>query len=110
VTRIIEPLASRCAKFRFKPLSIESMVARMNYIATSESVSLGPGALDTIMTVAEGDMRKAVTFLQSAHQLAGTAPVSVALIDDLTSQVFPSYDIFFVITADNVFPYGLSDS
>jgi replication factor C subunit 2/4 len=63
------------------------MVARMNFIATSESVSLGEGALDTIMTVAEGDMRKAVTFLQSAHQLAGDSPVSVALIEDLTSQV-----------------------
>jgi replication-associated recombination protein RarA len=33
VTRIIEPLASRCAKFRFKTLSIQSMIARLTYIA-----------------------------------------------------------------------------
>jgi hypothetical protein len=32
VTRIIEPLASRCAKFRFQPLPTESMVARLTYI------------------------------------------------------------------------------
>lgn len=33
VTRIIEPLASRCAKFRFKTLSHESMINRLTYIA-----------------------------------------------------------------------------
>jgi replication factor C subunit 2/4 len=38
VTRLIEPLASRCAKFRFKPLPAESMRERLNYIA-SESKS-----------------------------------------------------------------------
>jgi replication factor C subunit 2/4 len=29
VTRVIEPLASRCAKFRFKPLPIEAMQSRL---------------------------------------------------------------------------------
>lgn len=33
VTRLIEPLASRCAKFRFKSLPIESMKDRLNQIA-----------------------------------------------------------------------------
>ena len=33
VTRVIEPLASRCAKFRFKPLPIEAMRSRMTEIA-----------------------------------------------------------------------------
>lgn len=33
VTRVIEPLSSRCAKFRFKPLPVESMKNRMRDIA-----------------------------------------------------------------------------
>jgi replication factor C subunit 2/4 len=33
VTRIIEPLASRCAKFRFKPLPVVSMKSRIYEIA-----------------------------------------------------------------------------
>jgi len=33
VTRVIEPLASRCAKFRFKQLPIDSMVTRIKDIA-----------------------------------------------------------------------------
>ena len=33
VTRVIEPLASRCAKFRFKNLPIDSMISRLEHIA-----------------------------------------------------------------------------
>jgi len=33
VTRVIEPLASRCAKFRFKNLPVDSMIARLEHIA-----------------------------------------------------------------------------
>lgn len=38
VSRIIEPLASRCAKFRFKPLDSVSATNRLKYIAAKESV------------------------------------------------------------------------
>ena len=38
VTRIIEPLASRCAKFRFRPLSRETMEGRLRSIAQAEEV------------------------------------------------------------------------
>lgn len=88
VTRIIEPLASRCAKFRFKSLSVDSMTNRLNFIAQSEGVKLAEGALATLMTASGGDMRKAVTFLQSSHQLAGgDGTVTSPMILDLTSAV-----------------------
>lgn len=38
--RIIEPLASRCAKFRFKPLSEEIMSSRITYISNEEGLNL----------------------------------------------------------------------
>ncbi|RYG54701.1 hypothetical protein EON66_06795 [archaeon] len=37
---IIEPLASRCSKFRFKPLEMDSMMTRLKYIAHAEGVDV----------------------------------------------------------------------
>ena len=36
VSRIIEPLASRCAKFRFKPLHMAQMSDRISHICERE--------------------------------------------------------------------------
>jgi len=75
VTRIIEPLASRCAKFRFAPLPVESMKARIMYIASEEQCHFEEGTedevVDEILELSQGDMRRAVTTLQSAHSLSG---------------------------------------
>lgn len=39
------------------------------------------------MSASGGDMRKAVTFLQSSHQLSGGAPVSMKMVTDIGGQV-----------------------
>ena len=75
VTRIIEPLASRCAKFRFQPLPVESMKQRILYIAQEEQCRFeddqAEEVIEEILTLSQGDMRRAVTTLQSAHSLSG---------------------------------------
>lgn len=87
VTRIIEPLASRCAKFRFRPLPVQSMVERMTQIAVKENIRLAEGAMDSILRVSGGDMRKAVTYLQSSSQLCGDSAISSALVIDISGEV-----------------------
>jgi len=72
VSRIIEPLASRCAKFRFRPLSIDSLHSRLSMIRDSEGVKgVTNEVLDALIEVSHGDMRKAITYLQSLHRLYG---------------------------------------
>lgn len=80
VTRIIDPLASRCSKFRFKSLDQGNAKKRLEDIAENENVNLEEGTVDTLIRCSEGDLRKAITFLQSAARLVGAmkAPHSKA--------------------------------
>lgn len=71
VTRIIDPLASRCSKFRFKSLDKANAGKRLEEIAEKEGVKLGEGSVDALVRCSEGDLRKAITFLQSAARLMG---------------------------------------
>ncbi len=76
VTRIIDPLASRCSKFRFKMLDQGNAKKRLEDIAKNESVKLEDRALDALIKCSEGDLRKAITFLQSAARLVGAVKTS----------------------------------
>lgn len=76
VTRIIDPLASRCSKFRFKTLDQGNAKKRLEDIAENEHVRLEDGAVDTLIKCSEGDLRKAITFLQSAARLVGAVKAS----------------------------------
>ncbi|CAK7223246.1 Subunit of heteropentameric Replication factor C (RF-C) [Sporothrix eucalyptigena] len=79
VTRIIDPLASRCSKFRFKSLDQGNARARLEHIAAEEGVPLAEGAVDALIRCSEGDLRKAITYLQSAARLVGAVgPVECA--------------------------------
>ena len=71
VTRIIDPLASRCSKFRFKSLDGSDAVARLQAIAGAEGVVLEEGVGEGLAKCAEGDLRRAITFLQSAARFVG---------------------------------------
>ncbi|ODV58279.1 replication factor C subunit 2 [Ascoidea rubescens DSM 1968] len=71
ITRIIDPLASRCSKFRFKSLDNANAITRLTYIVENEKILLkdNQAVLNEILSISNGDLRKAITFLQSATKL-----------------------------------------
>jgi replication factor C subunit 2/4 len=71
VSRIIDPLASRCAKFRFDPLPQESFVDKINQVSRAEALQLGDGTMETLVKVSAGDMRAGITYLQASSQFTG---------------------------------------
>lgn len=71
VSRIIDAIASRCAKFRFRQVGDDAMHERLHSIASSEQIDLRDGCLQSVLNCSGGDMRKAITLLQSASQLNG---------------------------------------
>lgn len=70
ITRIIDPLASRCSKFRFRLLNNENALDRLKHIVEEEDIHLeGDEVLEEILKISKGDLRKAITYLQSATRL-----------------------------------------
>jgi|EP00769_Ergobibamus_cyprinoides_P001706 replication factor C subunit 2/4 len=90
VSRIIDPLASRCAKFRFENLPEAAVRERLEAIAQAEGASFGPGVLDAVIRVSGGDMRRAITMMQTAHELHG-ATATPADVSALAGEAPPEY-------------------
>ncbi|CAB9512337.1 factor C small subunit [Seminavis robusta] len=57
VSRIIEPVASRCAKFRFQSLPVDSMKQRLHDIASHEGLTVKDDIIDEVLKLSNGDMR-----------------------------------------------------
>lgn len=75
VTRIIDPIASRCSKFRFKALAGGDAHGRIEEILKAEGVAYEDGVIDLTLKLADGDLRKALQLLQSAARLVGATAV-----------------------------------
>ena len=71
-SRIIEPIQSRTAVFRFRPLKPEAIRTYLARIAQAEGLQVSEKAVDALVYVASGDMRKAVNALQVAASVSTT--------------------------------------
>src|SRR5437867_2670767 len=68
--RIIEPIQSRCALFRFTPLPEEKITDYLGHIAKKEGLKITPQGLKAVMEVSEGDLRKGINTLQAAASMS----------------------------------------
>lgn len=85
--RIIDPLTSRCAKFRFKPISQNEAIQRLEYISTVEGVTVeNPKVvLGHLITQSKGDMRRAITLLQGLYLM--NQPITPDSIDQVVGNI-----------------------
>ncbi|MFQ6089483.1 MAG: replication factor C small subunit, partial [Candidatus Methanofastidiosia archaeon] len=65
-SKIIDPIQSRCAIFRFSPLSDEAITKKIEIIAKAEGLKISDDGIEALLYVAEGDMRRAENTLQAA--------------------------------------------
>ncbi|MDI9619708.1 MAG: replication factor C small subunit [Candidatus Nezhaarchaeota archaeon] len=70
-SKIIEPIQSRCAIFRFSMLSKDDVVKRIGLIASLEGVEVTEAGLEAIWYIAGGDLRRAINLLQAAAAYGG---------------------------------------
>ncbi|KFP30609.1 Replication factor C subunit 4, partial [Colius striatus] len=87
ISRIIEPLTSRCSKFRFKPLSDKIQQQRLLDVSGKEHVKISSEAVLYLVKVSEGDLRKAITFLQSATRLMGGKEITEKTVTEIAGVI-----------------------
>jgi len=75
-SKIISPIQSRCAVFRFKPLPKLDVMKLLNSICDAEGLKAEPAALEFIYDASEGDMRKAENTLQACAAVSKVVDVN----------------------------------
>lgn len=65
-SKIIEPIQSRCVVFRFSQLNSKDIEARIKEISENEKISIDDKAIEAIVYVSSGDLRKAINVLQAS--------------------------------------------
>ncbi|BFZ63339.1 Subunit of heteropentameric Replication factor C (RF-C) [Saitoella coloradoensis] len=67
VNKIITPIQSRCTRFRFSPLPVESVRHRVDHVIEAEGVKITDEGREALLRLSKGDMRRALNVLQACH-------------------------------------------
>lgn len=85
IEKIIQPIISRCVKFRFKPLSINVLTERLGKIAEFEKIKIDLKCINRISAISDGDCRKAIMILQNCkYILKMKSTITIEDCDNLT--------------------------
>jgi len=84
VSKIIEPIQSRCATFKFTSIPEEKVIARLEEIAKKEKVNVDKKGLKAIYEYSEGDLRHAINLMQATASLGGITEDNVKSSTGLT--------------------------
>ena len=60
-------LLSRCTRFRFSPLKEQDIRSLVDLVIEKEQVNIQPEAVDSLVRLSKGDMRRALNVLQACH-------------------------------------------
>ncbi|MFC1686769.1 replication factor C small subunit [Nanoarchaeota archaeon] len=69
-SKILDPIQSRCAFFKFKSLSKEDILSVIDKIKEKEGLSVSPEAKEVLFEVCEGDCRKLENVMQSCAAIS----------------------------------------
>ncbi len=86
-SKIIEPIQSRCAVFRFRALDENDQLAFIERIVKNEKLKIDDSAKMAIVYLAEGDLRKVANLLQVSASLK--EKITENVVYDMASQAKP---------------------
>jgi replication factor C subunit 2/4 len=101
--KIIDPIISRCALFRFKPIDPQNIYNKLEYICKQENVKYSDKLLEKIIIICKGDLRKAVNLLQKCYN-SYDDNINIEILDNI-SGVIPENNfnklIEYIVKKDN---------
>ena len=81
LSKIIEPIQSRCVVFKFTRISNKEISSQLKFIAQKEKIKADEKGLETICDYVDGDIRHAINILQAA---ASTGSIDVSSVKSVT--------------------------
>ena len=84
--KIIDPIVSRCAVFRFKPIPKLELKNQLKLISKKEKLKCSISVINKISDYSRGDLRKAINFLQRCYNCFGSG-ISSMIIDEISGIV-----------------------
>lgn len=87
-SKIIEPIQSRCAVFRFKTLAEADIKKYIEKIVDGEELKIESNAISALIYISDGDMRKVANLLQSVAAMK--EKISEDVIFDVASKAKPT--------------------
>jgi replication factor C small subunit len=85
-SKIIDPIQSRCAIYRFRPLTQAAIGEEVRRIADAEGLAVNDEAVEAIAYVAQGDMRRAINALQGAAMVSDAVDASMVYASTATAR------------------------
>ena len=93
-SKIIDPIQSRCAIFRFKLLEKKDIEKIIRHITEKEKLEIEDQAIDSLYEASEGDCRRVINLMQATSSIS--TRITAELINTVISQAKPS-DIKIVL-------------
>ena len=87
MSKIIDPIQSRCVIFKFKALSKESLAELLKTVGDKEGLIVEDDAKEVLVNICEGDVRRLLNTLQAAASI--DKKVTVKLLNEVLDYINP---------------------
>ena len=88
-SKIIEPIQSRCAIFRFSMLDKTDMMNQLQHVSRLEQFVLPDDAAEAIVEYSGGDLRRAINALQTASAYTKTGTIDKKTVLQVIGEASP---------------------
>jgi DNA polymerase III subunit gamma/tau len=94
--RVLPTIISRCQKFDFRRIPLDSMVKHLTYIAQLEQMQITTGAIQLVAQIAQGGLRDAESLLDQLSLMS--TEVTIDRVWELVGSV-PEKDLLSIVQA-----------